>query len=175
LLWRFQVVSDATRFEWPVPEIVRVKDYCRQRLGWTDAEIDKTVVPAIANFATTKVQKRIDSYYVSYHDNIQFARIRSNRLRTAVGSMTGQVPEPSSRLMPLPGTVVGGKRSMAQSDSPVRTAGSGADTTPKRQRKQRRRKAAASWEDSTSDSEAEPSPEERGATGKRQRRKRKSG
>lgn len=123
--------SDATRFEWSVPEIVRVKDYCRQRLGWTEVEIDKTVVPAIANFAANQAQRRIDSYYLSYNDNIQFARIRSNRLRAAVSNITGQVPEPSARLTVLPEKLTNKKRS--------KTAADEESQSPKQARKQSRK------------------------------------
>ena len=36
------------------------------------------------------MQRRIDSYFTTYHDNTRFARIKSERLKNAVAAITGQ-------------------------------------------------------------------------------------
>jgi hypothetical protein len=30
---------DATKFEWPLPKLHRIRDYCREILGWTENEV----------------------------------------------------------------------------------------------------------------------------------------
>eukprot|EP01041_Mallomonas_annulata_P004934 gene4934-9846_t len=68
----------------------RVGCYCAEKLGWTDQEIRSKVWPVLKKFAESTVyQRRIDSYFTTYHDNTRFAKIRSDRLRSAVVAITG--------------------------------------------------------------------------------------
>lgn len=64
-------------------------------LGWTEDEIRAKVIPVIQIWLPflsgdskrgelTQQQRRIDSFYHTYHDNTRVAKIQSSRLREAV-------------------------------------------------------------------------------------------
>ena len=81
---------DATAFDWSVPKLHRIRAYCRETFGWTDAELDVQVDPVIERYASRNAQSRIDNYFISYHDDNRLSKIKSNRMRSAVEQITGK-------------------------------------------------------------------------------------
>jgi hypothetical protein len=82
--------TDATAFDWSVPKLHRIRAYCRETFGWTDAELDVKVDPVIERYASRNAQTRIDNYFISYHDDNRLSKIKSNRMRSAVEQITGK-------------------------------------------------------------------------------------
>eukprot|EP01036_Dinobryon_divergens_P026185 gene26185-34803_t len=78
------------KFEWSLPQLIHVRNYCRDKLGWSEAQMDALVDPAIKNFSERSVQSRIDSHFMTYRDDQRFAKISSSRLQSAVVQITGK-------------------------------------------------------------------------------------
>ncbi len=53
-------------------------------------QMDLNLDPVIAKYCARSVQTRIDSHFVAYQDDSRFAKIASDRLRTAVVQITGK-------------------------------------------------------------------------------------
>ena len=85
-----QANRDTTAFQWPVPRLDRVRTFCRNMLGWTDAEMDANVDPVISKYTSRGSQTRIDSFFLTYHDDNRFAKIASARMRNTVEQLTGK-------------------------------------------------------------------------------------
>jgi hypothetical protein len=86
---RPQASRNFGEFEWPVPKLHRVRGYCRERLGWGDDILDKTIDPVIRKFAEKSVQTRIDSHFlIKFDDNKRAATIKSKRLAKQTGLST---------------------------------------------------------------------------------------
>ena len=81
---------DTTTFEWTVPKLHRVRDYCLITLGWTDAEMDTRLDPVILKYSQPSTQLRISSYFSTYEDDTRFAKISSSRLEQSVKQITGR-------------------------------------------------------------------------------------
>ena len=47
---------DTTSFEWPLPKLHRVRNYCREQLGWTELEMDQQVDTVIERYANRSHQ-----------------------------------------------------------------------------------------------------------------------
>jgi len=84
------VDSNDTPFVFGAPTLSVAAQYVRATLGWTDEEIVRTLKPALEGWAARGTQQRVDRYYVAYHDNARFAKIKSKRLRDAVSKSTGK-------------------------------------------------------------------------------------
>jgi hypothetical protein len=82
--------TDSTTFKWSVPKLHRIRAYCREFLGWSDAHMDAQVDPVIQRYASRSSQARIDSYFLAYHDDSRVARFNSERLKTAVQQIAGK-------------------------------------------------------------------------------------
>jgi hypothetical protein len=81
---RPQASRNFGEFEWPVPKLRRVREYCRERLGWGDDILDKTIDPVIRKFA-----KKSDSHFlIKFDDNKRAATIKSKRLAKQTGLST---------------------------------------------------------------------------------------
>ena len=84
---------DSTSFQWTAPKLNRIRTYCQSVLGWTEAEMDLKVDPVITRYASRgkdSSQSRIDSYFMTYHQDNRFAKFQSARLCSAVGQLTGK-------------------------------------------------------------------------------------
>lgn len=92
-----QVNQSTDSFSFKAPQLFKVRKYCSDIMGWTDDEITSKVNPVIKKCVSeTSSQPRIDSFYVSYHDNSKFATIRSNRLRNAVERVRNRTSIPTT-------------------------------------------------------------------------------
>ena len=47
---------DTTSFDWPLPKLHRVRNYCREQLGWTELEMDQQVDTVIERYANRSHQ-----------------------------------------------------------------------------------------------------------------------
>ena len=84
-----QVNKDSTRFDFQFPDVDGLRNFCANRLGWPSEDTDKQILPLIARLKDNlDGQQRLDSYYVSYHDNAKVASIRSERLKNTVSALT---------------------------------------------------------------------------------------
>lgn len=119
---------DPTAFEWPLPKLHRVRNYCREQLGWTEIEMDQQVDTVIQRYASRSQQPRIDSFFMTYHDGNRAAKFRSTRLGAAVEQVTGKRTELS---VPGLSTQTAGKRigtkNTKKSKSKESLAGAGED------------------------------------------------
>ena len=97
---RPEVNRSSERFSWQTPKLEALRLFCSTKLGMPQARADQTLMPLMALIrddadaaeAAALRQARLDSFYLSYHDNSRVARIRSSRLRSAVGAMLGAKP-----------------------------------------------------------------------------------
>lgn len=56
--------------------------------------MDANIDPVLKRFAEKSVQTRIDQHFmISYEDDARFARIASDRLKTAVTQITGKTTD----------------------------------------------------------------------------------
>lgn len=73
----------------PCQRLLEIRSFCTSRLGWTSEEIERQVLPVLKEFSQSQsTQRKIDSYFTTYHDNARFAKIQSKRLRSAVIGIT---------------------------------------------------------------------------------------
>lgn len=88
--------NGASLFRWNVPDTTKLRDWCRETLGWLDSKFDTEVGPVLKKIrerATSgRVTRRIDSYFDSYHSNKRHAVVRSDRLRQVI-SGSAAVPK----------------------------------------------------------------------------------
>lgn len=95
LMALYQVNNSTVPFSYSPPELFRIQNYCRDILGWTEEEIRAKILPVIQRWLPflsgvggtgdlTQQQRRIDSFYHTYHGNSRVAKICSSRLRNAV-------------------------------------------------------------------------------------------
>lgn len=52
--------------------------------------MDANINPVLKKFAEKSIQTRIDQHYLTYQDDTRFARISSERLKSAVVQITGK-------------------------------------------------------------------------------------
>ena len=89
------VEKSATRFTWGLPDVENIRTFCSNRIGWTTEETDKVVMPVVKAAGRMR-QTRLDSFLMTYNDDIKFAKIRSERLRNVMSSIKQQQGENSS-------------------------------------------------------------------------------
>ena len=114
-----QANRDTTAFQWPVPRLDRVRSFCRNMLGWTDAEMDANVDPVISKYTSRGSQTRIDSFFLTYHDDNRFAKIASARLRSTVEQLTGKKSKLTVAPSPKPKKPRVSKKNNEKKDSPA--------------------------------------------------------
>lgn len=73
---------------WDLPDLDGIRHFCARKLGWPVEETDKSLLPMLKKLENRDTQTRLDSYYLTYHDQNKFAKIRSERLRKAVQDLT---------------------------------------------------------------------------------------
>lgn len=72
------------RFTWARPDVEKLIHFCQQYVGWGPNETKKYLDPVMAKLESGLRQTRLDSY-MKYEDKIQFADVRSKRLRQVLG------------------------------------------------------------------------------------------
>jgi len=85
-----QANRDTTPFDFTVPKLFKVRAFCKDMLGWTEAEMDVKIDPLIHKYAEKNKQTRIDSHFFTYQDQSRVAHIGSTRLTAAVEQITGK-------------------------------------------------------------------------------------
>lgn len=79
-------------FAWTDPNLTAIRVYCTNMLGWTHDEVSLKVDPVLKRFMDRPkqgLQSRIDSHFFSYDSNQRFAKVASERLRSAITNKTG--------------------------------------------------------------------------------------
>ena len=77
------------RFPAPEPKLHRARAFCRDMLGWTEQEMDAQIDPVIQRFVDRTTQTRVDSFFMTYNDNLRGAKFSSARLSKSVELITG--------------------------------------------------------------------------------------
>jgi DNA excision repair protein ERCC-5 len=72
------------RFTWARPDVEKLIHFCQQYVGWSPNETKKYLDPVMNKLESGLRQTRLDSY-MKYEDRIQFADVRSKRLRHVLG------------------------------------------------------------------------------------------
>ena len=76
------VDSSKDSFTWTeIPDIVALRLFCLQKMGWEKSETDRAIVPVIDEMKKGVRQTRLDGFFMRSEDNIKFADIKSKRLR----------------------------------------------------------------------------------------------
>ncbi|KAL4108324.1 hypothetical protein PRIC1_000042 [Phytophthora ramorum] len=89
-----QVDRSDARFSWSAPDLAALRNYCANAFGWDQQKSDGVLQPLEekAKAATASsgkhVQTRLDRFFTSYDDKVQYAQIKSKRLRSAVNQRT---------------------------------------------------------------------------------------
>jgi hypothetical protein len=78
------VDKSRTPFSWGTPDVEHLRHFCRAKIGWDAAETDKAIVPVLDKMKSGMRQTRLDSFFMSYKDDIKFANVRSERLRSVM-------------------------------------------------------------------------------------------
>lgn len=73
-----------TPLSWGIPDLENLRSFCRSKMGWEIAETDKAILPVIEQMKSGLRQTRLDSFFMTYKDDIKFAQVRSERLRTVI-------------------------------------------------------------------------------------------
>jgi len=110
--------KDKLSFGKPDQDLLR--NFCADRFGWSQAQVDELVLPVIQVWEQRDVQTRINQFFhqaVSFRE--RFAKIKSKRLQVAIrGINDGASPEKTAALM-LEDDCDGGRRgSSAQKKQP---------------------------------------------------------
>eukprot|EP00903_Cladosiphon_okamuranus_P014772 g13687.t1 len=80
-----QVDKSEEPFSWAAPDVDGLRALCQRVLGWDRVQSDGLLMPMVKELDKAGFsQPRIDSYFMTYHDNKRVAAIKSKRLRTAV-------------------------------------------------------------------------------------------
>jgi len=69
------------------PDPGALREFCAAKLGWPFFRTDELIGPVVEQLNAPSRQARIDSFFVSYHDNVKFAKIKSKRLQQAVADL----------------------------------------------------------------------------------------
>ena len=74
---------------WGIPDVVNLRKFFHNLLGWDSDEIDRAVIPVLKRMESenTSRQTRLESYFMKYEDDIKFANVRSKRLRAVLGKV----------------------------------------------------------------------------------------
>ncbi|KAE9351972.1 hypothetical protein PR003_g4628 [Phytophthora rubi] len=90
-----QVDRSEARFSWSAPDLPALRNYCTNAFGWDQQKSDGVLQPleekakAAATSGSRHIQTRLDRFFTSYDDQVQYAQIKSKRLRSAVSQRTG--------------------------------------------------------------------------------------
>lgn len=91
-----QVDTSSEKFQWSHPDFTELKNYCSQVFGWEANKIDGLLTPLIKHMEKsvsnkeTQKQTKIDEFFRTYNDNVKYAKIKSKRLKSAIGSASCQ-------------------------------------------------------------------------------------
>jgi DNA excision repair protein ERCC-5 len=79
------VVDTSTKpFTWGVPDIENLMLFCSKHIGWEPSETRRMLQPIVQKLERSSMrQTRLDTF-MTYSDNIQFANVRSKRLRSVL-------------------------------------------------------------------------------------------
>jgi 5'-3' exonuclease len=72
------------RFTWARPDAEKLIHFCQRYVGWSPNETKQYLDPVMTKLESGLRQTRLDSY-MKYEDRIQFADVRSKRLRQVLG------------------------------------------------------------------------------------------
>jgi len=72
------------KFSWGIPDLDGLRPFCQKLIGWRYEETDKIIVPVLKELAKGSRQMKLESYFMTYRDNIKFANIRSKRLKATL-------------------------------------------------------------------------------------------
>ena len=75
------VDNSSQRFSWGVPDADELVKFCTRNMGWEASETRRILDPIVKRAEGGMRQTRLDSF-MRYSDNIQFADVRSKRLRS---------------------------------------------------------------------------------------------
>ncbi len=75
---------------WRPPNLEGLRIVCRETFGWAPQKTDEQLLPVLRKLASNQTQTTLESYMISYHDNVKVAKIRSKRMRDAVQGLTGR-------------------------------------------------------------------------------------
>ena len=68
-------------FSWGIPDVDKLVKFCTRNMGWEASETKRMLDPIMRRLECGMRQTRLDTF-MSYSDNIQFANVRSKRLRS---------------------------------------------------------------------------------------------
>nr|CCA26951.1 DNA repair protein putative [Albugo laibachii Nc14] len=91
-----QVDTCSKKFQWSLPDFTELKNYCTQVFGWEMNKIDGMLTPLAKTLENssrhkeTQKQTRIDEFFRTYNDNVKYAKFKSKRLKSAIGSANSQ-------------------------------------------------------------------------------------
>eukprot|EP00924_Labyrinthula_sp_SR-Ha-C_P016040 maker-scaffold_4-snap-gene-17.49-mRNA-1 protein AED:0.05 eAED:0.07 QI:0/0/0/1/0.5/0.33/3/0/417 len=75
---------------WQKPKEDKLNSFLSRKLGLTPHTIQKILEEPLRAYNAVSAQRTIDSYFISYEDNVEVARIRSKRLKKAMKLEDGQ-------------------------------------------------------------------------------------
>ena len=75
------VDNSSQRFSWGLPDVDQLVKFCTRNMGWEASETRRMLDPIGKRLEGGMRQTRLDTF-MRYSDNIQFANVRSKRLRT---------------------------------------------------------------------------------------------
>jgi len=78
------VDKSKVKFTWGVPDLEGARSFCLKLIGWRHEETDKIIVPVLKEMAKGSRQTKLESYFMTYSDNIKFANVRSKRLQAVL-------------------------------------------------------------------------------------------
>lgn len=78
-------------FSWGKPDINKLINFCSQKMGWEASDTSRMLEPLSNRLKEGMRQTRLDMF-MDYSDNIQFANVRSKRLRSVLQGVTQDQP-----------------------------------------------------------------------------------
>lgn len=78
-------------FSWGKPDIDKLINFCSQKMGWEASDTSRMLEPLSNRLKEGMRQTRLDMF-MDYSDNIQFANVRSKRLRSVLQGVTQDQP-----------------------------------------------------------------------------------
>ncbi|XP_058058071.1 DNA excision repair protein ERCC-5 [Anopheles bellator] len=113
-------------FTWGYPDADRLRDYARQKFGWTRSKTDDILLPVLKRIDERKSQTSIKNYF-KVHSAIAQTRLKvSKRVQHAVDTMAGKIEtkadEAGSGKKKSPGKKGGRKKKVAAEEAVESTA-----------------------------------------------------
>lgn len=83
------VDSSTNSFSWSTPDLIGLRIFMNNKLGWSEDEVNKQLLPVMKELSKRKsAQTRIDGYFsVTYDDNKRAAKFQSKRLIEATNAL----------------------------------------------------------------------------------------